>query len=321
MRGALKYNLLKGSGAPSWVPAGAFYSADFINDRYWAGTVSSLTGATSFSRNSIALGQDSTGAYTQYAINALRKTNIGVQIEPQRSNLLIDSNSPGVASWTLNSVTQASLGGGWSSIRETATTAFHRLFRTSGLAVTNGQTYGITFAVKKVNRRYLCLRASVDGGSTNKQVGYDLDTVSVTYAAAGFTGFVSLVGDVYLLGAVVTAASTSITHGLLTADAAIVNDTIPSTVVGNTANGFDFYNAGVELGTTGTSPIIVAGTPGITREADALVLKLPNTGTHDLTFTFDDGSTQIISDVAGGDYAVPTNLNRPRVKTVDWRDL
>lgn len=69
-----------------------------------------------------------------------------------------------------------------------------------------------------------------------------------------------------------------------------------------------------EAGTVASS-LIVTGASAGTRAADVLTLTLPYV-LNNVTFTFDDGSTQTISGVSSP-YVVPTNLNRPWIKSIN----
>lgn len=62
-----------------------------------------------------------------------------------------------------------------------------------------------------------------------------------------------------------------------------------------------------------TSPIRTTGTAA-TRNADAVSFTVPN-GASKITYTFDDNSTQQVT-VTPGQYTIPTNLNRPYIKSL-----
>lgn len=56
--------------------------------------------------------------------------------------------------------------------------------------------------------------------------------------------------------------------------------------------------------------------------ATSLTLPLPTGAPRDLQLTFDDDSSQSISDVPGGNYVIdPATLDRPQVKVIDWRSV
>lgn len=68
----------------------------------------------------------------------------------------------------------------------------------------------------------------------------------------------------------------------------------------------------MEKGLTATSPILTVGGIG-TRPADSLTVAMPP-GTHDVTVTFDDGTTQIFSGITGN-WSVPP-LNKTVVRSI-----
>jgi len=59
-------------------------------------------------------------------------------------------------------------------------------------------------------------------------------------------------------------------------------------------------------------------TAALTRGADDLKINVP-AGYNTASVTFDDGSTQLVSVTGGGLWSVPVNLNRPIIKTIDFR--
>ena len=163
LRAALRHpTLSKGGGVPPAWAGNAAYVADFLNDRYWTGRLSTLGLATSFSRSTVGDSIDSTGAVSQFAIDAMRKNDRGVLIEPAATNLIFQSNNFANAQWTKGNVTVGATSGGFTQILETATTAFHRMLKSSGGTIVNGNQYIDTWTVKKRGRRYLVVRITVE---------------------------------------------------------------------------------------------------------------------------------------------------------------
>lgn len=74
------------------------------------------------------------------------------------------------------------------------------------------------------------------------------------------------------------------------------------------------FGAQVETGTVATS-YIVTTTGSVTRSADVVSFTQPSGCGHN-TYTFDDNSTQVVSQ-APGSATVPTNLTRPNIKKID----
>jgi hypothetical protein len=72
-----------------------------------------------------------------------------------------------------------------------------------------------------------------------------------------------------------------------------------------------------ELGATSPSSVIVSAGSTTTRAADRISFTL-NASATQLTFTFDDLSTQTVSGLTGGStYTIPTSLNRPWILYID----
>lgn len=83
------------------------------------------------------------------------------------------------------------------------------------------------------------------------------------------------------------------------------------------ANGQTSFQWGqqIELGSAPSSFVYTTqGTGVVTRAADSLSFTIP-AGINHLAYTFDDNSTQGVT-VSPGAYTVPTNLNRPWIKSI-----
>jgi hypothetical protein len=91
--------------------------------------------------------------------------------------------------------------------------------------------------------------------STIEQIFFDLDTLTVVYAASGWSGRVRAVGDAFLIEASVAATlAGTVSVGVITATSVPVDNTIPS-YTGDTAQGFDLRYIQVEAGSFATSYI------------------------------------------------------------------
>jgi hypothetical protein len=78
-----------------------------------------------------------------------------------------------------------------------------------------------------------------------------------------------------------------------------------------------FDHVQTELGSAFTSPILQPTATLVTRAADVSTFTL-DAATKALKFTFDDGSTQIVTGLTpSSTYTVPTNLNRDWIKYID----
>lgn len=317
-----------GSGIPSWVQPGATVDFDFANGRYfrdgsvysdWASVVAA-SGAT-FTRASTGYRYNSSGLLVAESTDVLRFNHdpaasnaaIGVLIEPAATNLVLRSEALDNASWTK---TTAGITANAVAAPDGATTA-DLVANNSGssnwaraeqtVVVSSSTSYVARAFLKDSNAGYGAVR--INDGS-NYTVIVNLSDGSVLSASAGVTASVlALPGGWYRVDVLRTASSSAF---IVYVSAATGGGSV---VV---ANGVGVYAWGVEVKAGASSSYVKSdGTSG-TRAADALSIVLP-TGTHDLTFTFDDDSTQAISGQTGT-YNVPTNLNRPNIKRV-WSVL
>lgn len=83
---------------------------------------------------------------------------------------------------------------------------------------------------------------------------------------------------------------------------------------GGAYEGVYIYGYQLEIGSVATSYIPTTGGTQASRSADVLTFTIPG-GITSLLYTFDNNSTQSVS-VSSGAYTVPTNLNRPRIKSI-----
>jgi propanediol dehydratase large subunit len=83
--------------------------------------------------------------------------------------------------------------------------------------------------------------------------------------------------------------------------------------VGSTSNTLQMMFTQFETGAKATSYTPTTSAT-VTRAADNVGFTIPS-GITSLLYTFDDNSTQTVS-VSAGAYAIPTNLNRPQIKTI-----
>ena len=83
--------------------------------------------------------------------------------------------------------------------------------------------------------------------------------------------------------------------------------------VGDGTSGAYIWQMDVHSSITITSPIATVASSA-TRAADAVSMTLP-AGVGNVDFTFDDNSTQTVAG-ASGSFSIPTNLNRPYLKSL-----
>lgn len=192
------------------------------------------------------------GIQSDLAANAPRFTYANgkrqLRLEADRTNIVTWSGDLTNAVWAKDNAT-VSVVGGVSQVLETSANAFHRISQTPTL--TPNVIYTASFLVQKLGRRYLYIRGALDNAtSTNKNVGFDLDTTSVTYQAAGYTGAIkALSGGLFYLSVTFTVDATGggkiIQLG--TSNASVTSDTIPS-FAGDPAQGVVVIGMQCEVG-------------------------------------------------------------------------
>lgn len=305
-------------GAAGLVP----FSADFVNGAYVIdGGASDFATATDFTRASAGWADNLAGTWSSFATNVARITNKGILIEPASTNLIRNPDMAGsdpALEW-FPQYWSTYAGGGLSLTVEATGSAIgftYLRFRLQGVAsgsdgmliffeannqITAAQweTFVASCFMRLhaggtstiTNLRFNLWENNAAGGNLNISYGTQIkDAISSSWQRFEYAAQLSQA----LTAFVQPALEVSFTGG------AAVDLTI------------DLVMPQLEKRSVATSPIDGS------RSADALVLNLP-AGTHDLRYTFDDTTTQTIPDVAGGGtYAVPTNLDRPRVTRIDW---
>lgn len=316
MRPALRHALLS---RPGWVSWGASSCWDFANSRYWRQSTVGLSIVSSFTRGSAGWAFDSTGEIVEFATDAARITDRGLTIEAAATNLATYADVFDNVAWDKNNVT-VTQNGAWWEVRDVISSALHRRVNsTAGNApITAGHTYAISAPVQPQNgRRYYCFRANIRAVASFENIAFDLNgDGSVTFAATGWTGYVTKIGSSYLLEAVTTATGTAASSGvfgLCAATAEVTDNTLPTYAAASTEFTHKLRYMQFEEGER-ASTFVETAAASATRAVDAAVLKLPS-GTHDLTVTFDNLSTQVVSGQSG-DYAVPTSLDRRVIGSV-----
>jgi hypothetical protein len=284
---------LVGAGSAGPGPTCTFTRIDF--------TTGSL-GAASLSRGSSATYVNSSGVLTTASTNVARfnydtnypggnaapsLTGPFLLVEPASTNLLLQSNTFSNATWTITSgngtITAASFTGpdgtntGWYF----ATTSFFISIFQSNTFSAVPYTMSV-WAKEVVGTDGLILQPSTASGTLSLTTSLERYGFNVTPAAG------AALSQIYNAGAPAT-------NGL--------------------------WGAQLELGAasgyfaTNSSSYIVTTTATASRSADVVAFTQPAGCGHN-TYTFDNGTTEAISQAAGS-ATVPTNLNRPNIKFID----
>ncbi len=247
-------------------------------------TTGALPGGITFTRPSIATYFDSGGILRTASANAARFNYIGgvacLLIEPAATNLLFQSNNFAAGPWFSSNGSVA-----------TAAQFVSPDGTNNGWAVTSGSGFGamaqdITFAAVQYTMSVWA-----------KRIVGSAPTVFRTAAVNG--------GDIPT-PVVIARLSSTLTPAAGLSDAFIFVD-LPS------ANTNGWFGAQLETGPVPTS-YIPTTTGAATRAADSAVFTIP-AGVSQLTYTFDDNSTQVVA-VSAGAYTIPVTLTRRNIKGI-----
>lgn len=290
-----------------WWPGGASYAADFAADRYMRdGEPVSADIAFGLVRSSPKYAADSSGSFVSFGVDVAARTDLGLLVEPASSNLL--SNPVGLETWISTMVSATPLPGPVLGIfsqpmlvTDTAGNAVARLRHPSGQSVVAGQSYALSFWIKAGSTPNAGVIASGDGGSSRLAIALPGGAVTTWTSGRGamtLAGLVQPASDIYCAQVRWTPSYSGACEVAIGPGTGVIGDTVIA------------LGALMEAGTRFTSPILDAGG----RAADTVTLHLP-VGMHDLTFTFADGTKQVIGG-ASGDFVVPTNLDRAVIRSV-----
>jgi hypothetical protein len=246
-------------------------------------TTGSLPGAITFTRPSIGT-YNSSGNLLVTAGNDVARFNYisgvaNLLIEGAATNLLTQSNNFSSVDW----------------VASTATVASAQFIGPDG--ANNGWTFTVTATNGYIYEVF-----------TYSSVAYTL-SLWVKVITAG--SFIQLqLGGVGSGGGVT--ATTTLARLPFTATAAAGAAATLFQNIG-TVGAMGIYGAQLETGSKMTS-YIPTTTTAATRAPDSATFTIPS-GVGHLLYTFDDATTQSVT-VSAGSYTIPTNLNRPNIKSI-----
>ncbi len=277
----------------------------------------------SLTRGSTGRRINSSGVLVSEAINAARFDHDGPSLalrgllyEPARTNAFLRSETFDNASWTkVNATVTADQGvapdGATTADKlfENATNSSHYTQQT--FSATSGTTYTMTVHVKAAERAFFGLACNqIAGGSPTVFVLSGAGSIGLLQS--GHTADIeALANGWYRCRLTVTATSTT----TASFRCQVCSDFNAFLYAGSTSNGVLIWGAQMEVAASPSS-YIPTTTAGVARSADVLSLTAP-AGTATARYTFDDLSTQDVATSAGA-FNVPTNLNRPRLRRVDF---
>jgi hypothetical protein len=309
---------------------GVPFKANFATGEYTLRNgVSDFATMFGYARSGVALADDSAGFWQSFATNAARITNLGILLETAGENFVRNTELAGGAPGTpgtLPTNLARFVGGGLShqivSFPTDSVTGFAcmewRIFGTANASSGINLQFETTTNTPAVQSETFTgsFFVALVAGTLNGLNSVQIDTYELT--AAGASAGATLFGSNFKASVTANLKRFSIAKAMAQATCAYTRHGLA----------MGFTNGAVidatlriampqqEKRSSASSPVDGP------RAADALTLHLPAGPTRDLVITFDDNSTHVISDLPSGDYAIdPANLNRPRVKSVDWRSV
>jgi hypothetical protein len=232
--------LLLGMGRPAWALANSSIDLDFVNNRYWGGSLSSLLSVTRASNATDLLPSSASGyAYNTYGTNVLALSpNIGLLCYEARTNLFVSPTAP---------VTQ--------TITLPATGSYALWVNGAGSAAIAAGTATITGAGTATNGTQVVINCTVVGTVVVTITG-SLNTCQLEAGPSG-SSFISgtrAVGQTFILSSLLILLQGKTGTSLIAAkiDGSSVSGTIRGLVGSGIAATFGMGGAGVS-GTAGGS--------------------------------------------------------------------
>jgi hypothetical protein len=250
----------------------------------------------------------------------------GLEVEPAATNLVTTSDFTAwnqLAIFSVSSVTGLDgASSAYSIVPSNSSTSGHLIYLSASSYTTpNGQTSCLSVYAKSSDFSYIAVRENSGACAvfnvalgtvvgTNDQFPFTVSNATITAIGGGW----------YRLSAAFTASGAASTLiSFIPCDGWTSGD--PYSVVispaADNVKAFTLFGPQAELGATSPSSVIVSAGSTTTRAADAYSFTL-NASATQLTFTFDDLSTQNVTGLTGGStYTIPTNLNRPWILYID----
>jgi hypothetical protein len=316
------------NGFPAWVPEYAAFFIDALNDRAWIqntqfGSLASLASNApfaSFSRSTAGLYLASNNIWQTFASGQIRRGDRGMLVESASTNGFKNSSFAGVATGLVSAGANAPnaifASQGNPTINRVLTLA-------NGLpALEFAWSYNNTSGAAQYPRFSIAV-ADMPLSSAGQlwNCSAYVDIVSSTHALSLLLQERDAAGG-YLTGTPAAVSSSgfyALNRTLTHAGAAKVEWAFGPTVNNGETLAATVRIAApqVELGSKRTSPILTPQNQSATRAADILTIR-PEADDYDITVTFDDNSTQVISaqTVTPSGWTLPANLARPYIKSI-----
>lgn len=294
-------------GRPAWAPENAAFLIDGVNDRAWINghTYNSLAAMIAsadadFTRASSGYAESVSGALTAFGSGQLRRSDKGLLIEPARTNLCLHSADLTNAAYVLTA-----------GAMKTA----------NNIAAPDGSMTGDMLTYPDMSLAYQMYQIISVTENTQYTFSYwtELGTkLSNRYAIYNNTAGSFIISETTATGVTAGAwhrVTVSFTTPAGCTGVRVYADRHAASVGNPNNNTIYLWGQQLETGAGATSLIDTVASSA-TRPADALTL-IPANDTYDITTTFDNDSTQLLSgEVVSGPWVVPTNLNRRYIKTI-----
>jgi hypothetical protein len=153
-------------------------------------------------------------------------------------------------------------------------------------------------------------------GTGNGGCSYPITFLNIPYTISIWAKLITVANPVNFLVTGTDSGPLAITATTTRLSFTVTTPSGPSTAifyVNGTTGGNGFFGAQLEAGSVATSYISTAAATA-TRAPDSATFTIP-LGITQLIYTFDDNTTQTVP-VGPGSYTIPTNLNRPNIKTI-----
>lgn len=311
---------LSGASAPprAWWPAEATFAVDFVTGLAMRNRViCPLSEAMSFSRASTKFARAASGFWQSFAPNVPAITDLGISIEPERTNLVVANTANSGIGFVSTGTTRTDLAFGDSPAGD----AFGKLVTQGGGAtdalyfglfnglITAGSRHTVSASFKYSGSvRYLRLLLS-DNVSEVSQCWLDLVDKTISNASPGATVRLIPLVDNWMHLELTTGAFASTTSNAQFGVVAVTGIGSPTRLGGS----YRMWGGQVEQGAAlATSPILTASGP-TTRASDTIIFNL-NTGPQRVTIVLSDGSA-FDEFVPGGPYT-PTGLSQHLIRRV-----
>jgi hypothetical protein len=270
---------------PAWVLSGSGGQAatsldlDFANNRAWSAAAGETTpGALlTFVRSTTGLGLNAAGAWSSFAIDAPRATDLGWLIEVARTNLLQQSTDLTNASWVATSCTvvpaQAAPDGTTNAVAllDLAASSTH-LIGNATVSFTSGTVYMLAVRAKQGTGTLLQLTYQTTRFTSGPYANFDLNAGTRTQTGGTLvaSGIISEGDGWYVCYIVATATSTGTGQAVLARINSGTDSRLP-TYVGN-LNTVLVWNPAVFAGnqTIVSSPIYTVGS-SVARSGDSII--------------------------------------------------